>query len=148
MSSPLTLSANIGTVRLSLVKPSAALDNTPLLTMGFGPETDGTGLPMPPILNVVELTNVKKSKCNADLSNIYLNFPVNTGCLGTSSGTKGLCVIDEGGPVLYMSSSEPTAKIIGVASQSLSCPSEYPSSFTWIYPYIGWITATTKRNFT
>ncbi|CAB3381097.1 Hypothetical predicted protein [Cloeon dipterum] len=148
MSSPLTLSGTIGVARLSLVKPSAALDNAALTIMGFGPETDGTGLPMPLTLNVVELTNVKKSKCNADLSTVYLNFPVNTGCLGTSSATKGLCFIDEGGPVLYKSSSEPTAKIIGVGSQSLGCPSDYPSSFTWIYPYIGWITTTTRRNFT
>ncbi|XP_065350158.1 brachyurin-like [Cloeon dipterum] len=149
---PLTLSGTIGTARLSLVKPTAALDNVALTTMGFGPKTDAQTITpsatTPPTLNVVELTNVKKSTCNANTIDVYVTYPGNTGCLGTSSGTKGICFGDEGAPVLYTSPSESTAKIIGVTSQRLACPSDYPGSFTWIYPYISWITATTRKNFT
>ncbi|XP_065350156.1 brachyurin-like [Cloeon dipterum] len=152
LSTPLTLSGTIGTARLSLVKPTAALDNVALTTMGFGPKTDAQGIPVsgssPVTLNVVEMTNVKKSTCNANTIDVYVTYPGNTGCLGTSSGTKGICFADEGAPVLYTSSSETTGKIIGVTSQRLACPSDYPGSFTWIYPYISWIRATTRKNFT
>ncbi|XP_065351377.1 brachyurin-like [Cloeon dipterum] len=149
MTSPLTLGTLIGTIRLSSVKPTTALDNVAFKTLGFGPNDDTTtAIGATSKLFWVELTNVKKTTCNSETIDVYVAYPANTGCLGTSSGTKGICYADPGGPVIYTSSTDGTAKLIGINSQFIGCPSQYPSSFTWIYPYISWITATTKKYFT
>ncbi|XP_059485444.1 brachyurin-like [Neocloeon triangulifer] len=147
--SPLTLSATIATIRISTKDTSSGLlDNVSVRTMGMGPADDTTTLPTTPALNYIDLVNIRKSTCLIQTAETYVAYPKNTGCLSTSTATKGFCYADKGGPVVYTSDTDTTAKLIGINSQYLGCPSSYPMSFTRIYPYISWIKQQTKKTFT
>ncbi|XP_065350658.1 uncharacterized protein LOC135946376 [Cloeon dipterum] len=148
LDTPFALSGTVGTALLSTVKPTAALDNIVFTTMGFGPPGDATVLDVVPVLTVVEMRNMKKASCNAPAIGVFVTYPGNTGCLSTETGKKGICYADPGGPVFHTSPEDITAKIIGINSQYIGCPSQQPSSFTWIFPYIPWIQAKTFKKLT
>ncbi|CAB3381088.1 Hypothetical predicted protein [Cloeon dipterum] len=148
MSSPLTLSTNIGTARLSTAKPSKTLETSAVTTLGFGPNDDTATVAPGSALNIVEIQNMNKAKCNSETIAAYVTYPANTGCLSTNSGSEGICFADAGGPVLYTPSTKSSAEIIGINSQYVGCTRDIPSSFTYIYPYLGWIKANTKKTFT
>ncbi|XP_065350251.1 brachyurin-like [Cloeon dipterum] len=147
MSTPLTLGTNIGTARCSAAIPSKAWDNAAFTTLGFGRPNDDTVDPGS-ALNIVEVQNMNKAKCNSETIAAYVTYPANTGCLSTNSGNEGICNADAGGPVLYTSPSRSSAEIIGISSQYVGCTRDLPSPFTYIYPFLGWIQANTKMAFT
>ncbi|CAB3381093.1 Hypothetical predicted protein [Cloeon dipterum] len=93
LDTPFALSGTVGTALLSSVKPTAALDNILFTTMGFGPADDATVLDVVPVLTVVDMKNMKKEMCNAPVIGIFVNYPGNTGCLSTATGTKGVCYV-------------------------------------------------------
>ncbi|XP_065350248.1 brachyurin-like [Cloeon dipterum] len=143
------LTGAFGTAKLSLVKPTAALDNIVFRTMGFGTADDNAFDPATaPVLNFVDMQNMNKGTCNAQTIGIFVTYPGNTGCLSTASGKKGICNGDPGGPVFYESPNDDVGKIIGISSQFIGCPRQQPSSFTWIYTFIPWIQKTTQKTFT
>ncbi|CAB3381094.1 Hypothetical predicted protein [Cloeon dipterum] len=138
----------VGTVKLSTVAPTAALDYKTFTTLGFGPATDAQLVDATSALNVVNMQNTNKATCNAQTIGIFVEYPGNTGCLSTSTGTKGICYADPGGPVFYESPTDDSGKLIGINSQIVGCPRQQPSSFTWIYSFIPWIHSTTLKVFT
>ncbi|XP_059485593.1 brachyurin-like [Neocloeon triangulifer] len=146
--SPMTLSATISTIRISTRDPSNGLDNVSVRTMGMGPADDTTELATTPALNYIDLVNLKKWTCLIQTAETYVSYPKNAGCLSSSTATKGFCFADAGGPVVYTSDTDSSAKLIGINSQYLGCPSSYPMSYTRIYPYIPWIKQQTKKTFT
>ncbi|XP_065331545.1 brachyurin-like [Cloeon dipterum] len=140
---PLTLGATISTIRISTV-PIHALLGISLRTYGWGPADDTTALPAPPNLNFVDMYNFKKIECLQKLLGSYLVFQPNTGCLSSSEATKGICFADAGGPVTYIDQIGDSERIVGVNSYSFGCPTLYPSSYTVVLPYLGWIRSTTR----
>ncbi|CAB3381095.1 Hypothetical predicted protein [Cloeon dipterum] len=138
----------LGTAKLSTVKPTAALNNLMFTTIGFGTATDAPFDTLTAVLNVIDMQNMNKATCNQQTLSVFVSYPGNTGCLSTSTGTKGICNGDPGGPVFHTAPNEDTGEIIGINSQFIGCPRQQPSSFTWIFPYIPWIQAKTFKKFT
>ncbi|XP_065349968.1 brachyurin-like [Cloeon dipterum] len=138
-----TISGTVGTIRLSSVHPST-LNNIVVKTMGFGPADETTVLPTPPVLNVIEMTHLYGPTCKSDTIDVYVDYPPETGCLSTESGAKGVCFGDGGGPVVYPSATDNSPKLLAINSQYLACSSQYPSSITYIFPFIGWIQTTVR----
>ncbi|XP_059485452.1 uncharacterized protein LOC132202513 [Neocloeon triangulifer] len=138
-----TLSGSIGVIRLS--KSSASIDNVSVRTMGMGTADDTTGAGT--ALNYVDMKNIPRSTCNSATNTAYVTYPQTAGCLDPEGTTKNFCVGDIGAPVVYTYDSG--TALIGVTSQLQGCVSNaYPSSYTKIGPYLGWIREKTKKNFT
>ncbi|XP_065350247.1 brachyurin-like [Cloeon dipterum] len=148
LATPLAIGGVVGTAKLSLVKPTAALNNIMFRTLGFGPIDENAFLSAGSTLNFVDMRNMNKATCNAQTAPIYVLYPGNTGCLNTASGTKGICNADPGGPVFHTAPNDDVGKVIGINSQIVGCPRQQPSSFTWIFPFIPWLRAKTLKTLT
>ncbi|XP_065331686.1 brachyurin-like [Cloeon dipterum] len=147
---PLAISSTTGVIRIHSSSISG-FDNVAARTFGYGPSDDSQALASTAtdiVLKFVDLNIVKKASCISQTDETYVAYPGNTGCLSTSLATKGICFADAGGPVVYTTDADGTDKLIGINSLYLGCPSSYPSSFTLIHPFIGWIKSITKKTFT
>ncbi|XP_059485536.1 brachyurin-like [Neocloeon triangulifer] len=138
-----TLSGTISPIRLS--KNSASIDNVSVRTMGMGTADDTTGAGT--ALNYVDLKNIPRATCNIATDTAYVTYPPTAGCLDPEGTTKNFCLGDRGAPVVY--NFDTGLVVIGITSQLQGCVSNaYPSSYTKILPYLGWIREKTKKNFT
>ncbi|CAB3360894.1 Hypothetical predicted protein [Cloeon dipterum] len=142
------LTVGISTIKLSATN-TQLLDNVAVRTFGYGLENTFLGTTIEtPTLKYVDMTVLNKKTCQEETLETNVAYPGNTGCLVTSVGSKGFCFGDAGGPVVYKGSKDNAAKLIGINSQYVDCPSIYPSSFTFVYPYLNWIKLITKMTFT
>ncbi|XP_065336641.1 brachyurin-like [Cloeon dipterum] len=141
LATPTTLGAFASTIRLSTAT-TTSMDNVQLRTFGIGASDNTIGVSGP--LQFVDMTNVKKSECLSQTASFFVAYPTNTGCLSTAGGTKGFCSSDAGSPVVHIDEAEGTTTLYGLNSLSLGCPSQYPSAYTLVQPYITWIKLTTN----
>ncbi|XP_065336642.1 trypsin I-P1-like [Cloeon dipterum] len=144
MAPTIRLGAFSSTIKLS-TESVINMDGVQLRTFGAGlndntQDPDATGLP----LQFVDMTNVKKSECLSQTASFFVAYPRNTGCLGTAGGTKGFCYNEAGSPVVHIDEAEGTNTLYGLTSLTLGCPSQYPSAYTLVQPYITWIKMTTN----
>ncbi|XP_059485323.1 trypsin-1-like [Neocloeon triangulifer] len=143
------LGISIAPIRILAYDLSKVRTDLTLRTMGLGTSDDSTDVGTE--LQYVDLPRIRRQFCNIQTSNSFIDYPLNTECLGTEGGSKGFCFVDIGGPVVYVTpGTQPNVedfKLVGINSEFVGCPSNQPMAFTRLAPYVSWIRVQTKNTF-
>ncbi|XP_002134820.1 brachyurin [Drosophila pseudoobscura] len=129
-------SRSIEVIRLpGMASSHASYDYVPATTSGWGRMSDESDFISDHLRYVVQFV-----ESNEDCQYSYANVKPTNICMDTTGG-RSTCTGDSGGPLIYHDPLQNADILIGVTSygKKSGCTKGYPSVFTRITAYLGWI---------